>query len=113
MQILPSDPDAPPGPPSSEIRARVVAAVARQEHRLRETPWRRNGHVAGGAIETLLPVAPDVAAFWRGICRGRRLSGRGAARVRRVARTIADLKDHAAVSTADVELAASLREDFQ
>ena len=113
MEVLPSDPDAPPGPPSSEIRARVIAAVARQEHRLQATPWQRNGHVAGGAIETLLPVAPDVAAFWRGICRGRRLSGRGAARVRRVARTIADLKDHAAVTTADVELAASLREDFQ
>ena len=113
MEVHPSDPDAPAGPTSSEVRARVVAAVARQEHRLRATPWQRNGHVAGGAVETLLPVGADVAAFWRGVCRGRRLSGRGAARIRRVARTIADLNDHAVVTTADVELAASIREDFQ
>jgi magnesium chelatase family protein len=112
IEVLAPDPDASPGTPSAEVRARVVAAVARQVERLAGTPWCRNAHVPGGAIERLLPVRPDVAAFWHGVCRGRRLSGRGAARLRRVARTIADLDDRAEVTADDVELASSLRADL-
>jgi magnesium chelatase family protein len=113
IEVLAPDPDASSGPSSAEVRTRVIAAVARQAERLAGTPWTRNAHVPGGAIDPLLPVAPDVAAFWRGVCRGRRLSGRGAARIRRVARTIADLEDRAEVTAGDVELASSLREDFK
>ena len=113
LQVHAPDPDAAPGPSSAEVRARVIAAVARQTHRLAATPWSRNAHVGGGAIETLLPLAPDVAATWRALCRSRKLSGRGAARVRRVARTIADLDDRAAVTTTDIDLAGALREDLQ
>jgi predicted ATPase with chaperone activity len=40
------------------------------------------------------------------------LSGRGAARIRRVARTIADLEDRADVTSNDIERAADVREDL-
>jgi magnesium chelatase family protein len=112
IEVLAPDPDASPGPSSTEVRARVIAAIARQAARLAETPWTRNAHVPGGAIEQLLPLPTDVAGFWRGVCRGRRLSGRGAVRIRRVARTIADLDDRAEVTTGDIEVASALREDF-
>jgi predicted ATPase with chaperone activity len=42
----------------------------------------------------------------------RRLTGRGAARIRRVARTVADLADHADIEAADVGRAAWMREDL-
>jgi magnesium chelatase family protein len=112
MEVLAPDPDAPPGESSADMRARVIDAVGRQERRLADTPWRRNAHVAGGAIEGLLPVLPEVAAFWRAVCRARRLSGRGAARIRRVARTLADLDDRTTVTADDIELASSLREEL-
>jgi magnesium chelatase family protein len=113
LAVLGADPDAAPGPTSATVRAQVEAAVARQEHRLAGTPWRRNGHIAGGALEELVPFPPEVATLWRAVCRGRKLSGRGAARVRRVARTIADLDDRAAISTDDVEHASTMRQDVQ
>ena len=87
--------------------------MERQEHRLAATPWRRNSHIAGGALEELVPLPPDVATLWRAVCRGRQLSGRGAARIRRVARTIADLDDRATISTDDVEHASTMRQDLQ
>ena len=50
-------------------------------------------------------------AAWRAIVDDRALTGRGAARVRRVARTLADLDDRAEVEADDVERACLLRED--
>jgi magnesium chelatase family protein len=112
LEVLPPDPDATADASSAEVRARVIGAVERQAHRLAGTPWRRNAQVAGGALESLLPVSADVAAFWRAICRTRQLSGRGAARIRRVARTIADLDDRPTVGADDIELASAFREDL-
>jgi len=59
----------------------------------------------------LVPLPSDAHAAWDDACRLRRLTGRGAARVRRVARTFADLADHATVTADDVMRAAWLRED--
>ena len=36
------------------------------EHRLAATPWRRNAHIPGGALERARAVHADVAAVWRG-----------------------------------------------
>jgi magnesium chelatase family protein len=113
LQVLSPDPDAPAGSPSSDARARVLAAVERQERRLAGTPWRRNAHIAGGALDAFVPLAGAVESTWRAMCRARKLSGRGTARVRRVARTIADLDGCAAVGTEHIDLAGTYREEMQ
>ncbi len=97
---------------SADVRARVAAAVERQRARLRNTPWRRNAHVPAGALECYIPLPPPARAQWVQECEGNQLTGRGAARVRRVARTIADLADRATIDAADVSDAVRLREDL-
>ena len=57
-------------------------------------PVARNAHIPAGALGRLVPLADDAHAAWLDACRLRRLTGRGAARIRRVARTFADLDDH-------------------
>jgi magnesium chelatase family protein len=101
-----------PGESSKIVAERVAAAVARQRFRLRETGWRRNAHIPAGALEYYTALDDDAREAWAGECAVRRLTGRGAARIRRVARTIADLDDRAEISTRDVEQAAWMREDL-
>jgi len=101
-----------PGEPSHVVAARVAAAVARQRDRLRGTPWRRNAHIPAGALERLTWLDADAHKAWLGECCLRRLTGRGAARIRRVARTIADLDDRAEIDAGDIERAAWMREDL-
>jgi len=100
------------GPASAEVRARVGAAVERQRARLRGTPWRRNAHVPAGALDTFAALGTEAAATWADWCETRALTGRGAARVRRVARTIADLADRDVITPTDVDDAVYLREDL-
>lgn len=100
-----------PGESSADVAARVASAVARQRSRLGGTPWRRNAHVPAGALRIGAPLPPAAEAAWREIIEDRGLTGRGAARVRRVARTLADLDDRNDVEPADVERACWLRED--
>jgi magnesium chelatase family protein len=105
--------DPTPGPSSDEVRARVAAAVARQRARLAGTPWRRNAHVPAGALEQYAAFSPATRATWIDIGGDRRLTGRGAARVRRVARTLADLDDRDSIAAADVERAVWMREEIE
>jgi magnesium chelatase family protein len=93
------------------VRARVEQAVARQRERLAGTPWRRNAHVPAGALERVIPLGPDALDAWRGQAELRGLTGRGAARVLRVARTLADLEGAPDVLATHVLWAALLRED--
>ena len=53
----------------------------------------------------------DVERVWREITERRHLTGRGAAAIRRVARTVADLDDDADVRADHLEEAAGMRED--
>lgn len=111
LSVPPPTPGDGPGESSAEVAQRVSAAVARQQARLADRPWRRNGHIPAGALEHLIPLPGDAGTAWRDAITMNRLSGRGAARIRRVARTLADLADRADVDAATVSLAASLRED--
>jgi magnesium chelatase family protein len=99
------------GESSEETSRRVGAAIERQRARLAGTRWRRNAHIPPGALVQLVPLASDAHAAWLDACRLRRLTGRGAARIRRVARTFADLDDHEIVTADHVMRAAFLRED--
>lgn len=99
------------GEASADVRERVDAAVQRQRLRLRGTPWRRNAHVPAGALADLLPLRGDASDAWIAEAEARQLTGRGAARIRRVARTLADIDDCPEIEPAHVALAALLRED--
>ncbi len=100
------------GESSADVAARVAAATERQRARLAGTPWRRTAHVPAGALERLIPLPLVAQAAWHGWCEARELTGRGAARVRRVARTIADLDDRAYIEAEDIDDAVFLREDL-
>ena len=81
------------GESSAEVRARVAAAV-HAGARFAGTPWRRNAHVPAGALERLVPLRPDTHDAWRAETEARQLTGRGSARIRRVAPdALADLDD--------------------
>ncbi len=109
LRVAGPQPADGPGEPSEVVAARVLAAVERQRARLRGTPWRRNAHVPAGALDHYVTLTNEVADAWCLVVEEHQLTGRGAARVRRVARTLADLEDTPAISAEHVALAASLR----
>jgi len=100
-----------PGEPSEVVAERVGAAVARQRERLGDTPWRWNREVPAALVDRLAPMNADGRDAWHQVADDRLLTGRGAARVRRVARTLADLADAPLVDAEHIVLAASLRQD--
>ncbi len=100
------------GESSAETAARVHGAVERQRARLRATAWRRNAHVPAGALERFAALSGDTRAAWHAWSETRTLTGRGAARIRRVARTVADLADRSEITVADVDRAVYVREDL-
>jgi magnesium chelatase family protein len=110
LGILPNDDDATTS--SAELRERVVVAVERQRARLAGTPWRRNAHVPAGALHRYVDLPRAAYNAWVALSRDRQLTGRGAARVRRVARTLADLDDEATISPLHIEWASLLRQDL-
>ena len=111
LAVRPPEPSDASGEASASARERVVTAVDRQRRRLDTTPWRRNAHIPAGALDRLVPLDGDALDAWHGESTARSLTGRGAARIRRVARTIADLDDTPEVGATHVLLAALLRED--
>jgi magnesium chelatase family protein len=101
-----------PGEASLDVAMRVAIAIERQRQRFQGTPWRRNAHIPAGALEQLAPLTGDARAAWHHNAELRQLTGRGAARVRRVARTIADLGGRDAITTADIDQATWMRENL-
>jgi magnesium chelatase family protein len=111
VRVTAPEPNDEPGESSHAVRERVAAAVARQHARYADWSWSANAHVPAGVVERLLPLSAEARDAWRGLIEGRVLTGRGAARVRRVARTLADLDGVTAIAPAHVESAALLRSD--
>lgn len=81
------------GERSAEIRERVALAWALQRRRLAGTRWRSNADVPAidGLIETLCALSPGAERLLLTLAKARSLSPRAMHRLRRVARTIADL----------------------
>ena len=111
VRVTAPEPDDRPGEASAEVAARVVGAVERQRARYADWPWSHNAYVPAGVVDRLLPLDADAGAAWRSLIESRVLTGRGAARIRRVARTLADLDDAVEVGVGHVESAALLRGD--
>ncbi len=97
--------DSPGGPPTAEVRQRVRAA--------RDLAWSRgvraNADLAGSNLDEAVPLTGASATVLRGEVDRGRLSARGLQRVRRVARTLADLDGSAAVDEGHLHEALLLR----
>jgi magnesium chelatase family protein len=111
LAVRPPGPGDQHGEPSSDVRVRVTAAVERQRARLTGTPWRRNAHVPAGALQLLAPLDSTAHDAWRAECEARQLTGRGGARIRRVAQTLADLDGVGVIAPEHIAIASLLRED--
>jgi magnesium chelatase family protein len=111
VRIDAPEPADGPGETSADVAARVAAAGARQSSRYADWPWYQNAHLPAGAVDRLVPLGSDAQACWRSLIDERVLTGRGAARIRRVARTLADLGDTPDVTPEHLEGAAFLRAD--
>ncbi len=99
------------GEDSATVRARVLEAVGRQRARLAGTRWRWNREIPAALVEQYAAMAPAGVDAWHAVVQDGLLTGRGAARVRRVARTIGDLAGTARIDAEHVVLASSLRQD--
>ena len=90
----PASLDGGPQESSADIRARVDLARARQRERLQGTGFASNAHIPtdGGAIEALCPLDDGARALLQALGEARQLSPRARHRMRRVARTVTDLR---------------------
>lgn len=96
--------DGPPGECTAAVAERIAAARERQ--RARGTP---NGQLTPGELDDLR-VEDAARRVLRLTCDNGSLNGRGYDRVRRVARTIADLEGRDSVKESDVAEALAFRE---
>jgi magnesium chelatase family protein len=100
------------GRPTTESSATVAARVTRARQAAAARGVRCNAALAGPRLEDLVPLRPDARRLLETRLRQGRLSARGLHRVRRVARTLADLADRPGPLTSeDVYGALALRAD--
>jgi magnesium chelatase family protein len=111
LTVRPPDHSDEPGESSAVVRERVAGAIDRQRSRYTDRRWNHNAHVPTSAIATDIVLGNDALDAWRAEIRARELTGRGATRIRRVARTLADLDDATHVDAGHIAMAALLRED--
>jgi magnesium chelatase family protein len=112
--LTPVKPDSrkdPFGQPesSAEVRIRVEAARLRQADRYAGTSWRLNAQAPGPLLREHWPLDAAAQAMVDDATYRGRLTQRGAARVHRVAWTVADLRGEPRPGTAEVEVALQLR----
>lgn len=86
-----------PGEPTAVVAARVREARARAATR----GVACNAHIPRRRLDELCPVTAETELVLEGALAGGRLSARGLDRVRRVARTLADLEGHEGPATRD------------
>ncbi len=89
--LMGDDPAAGPGPPAGECSADVAARVADARLRARRRGTPANGDIPGRLLDGVAPLEPAARKLLETRVRQGRLSARGLHRVRRVARTVADL----------------------
>jgi len=93
------------GEPSSAVRERVLAA----RHKAYERGLACNARIPSARLDELAPLTDAGRSMLKGALADGRLSARGLARVRMVARTIADLADEDSVTESAIAGALQLR----
>lgn len=94
---------------SATVLARVVAARARQQRRYADAGWRLNAQVPGPELRSRWPMTPEATSRLDREVYGGTLTRRGAARVHRVAWSVADLRGADQPGTEEFEVALRLR----
>jgi magnesium chelatase family protein len=102
---------APLGEPSAAVRERVLRARERQRERLAPHALRCNAEIADRALDELVDAAPEARVLLGRAVERLRLSARGARRLLRVARTIADLAGEPRVEAAAMAEALGYRRE--
>ncbi|MFM7734562.1 MAG: YifB family Mg chelatase-like AAA ATPase [Alphaproteobacteria bacterium] len=97
------------GEDSTAIRARVVAARGRQRERLGRPGVRCNAHMNGREVDRHCPLDPDSERLLEIAVERLGLSARAFTRVRKVARTIADLDGRDRIGPGEVAEALQYR----
>jgi magnesium chelatase family protein len=100
-------------PPTAAVRPRILTARERQTARLAGTGLTCNAQMSARLLHQLAKATPGAQRLLYELHDRNALSARGHGRILRVARTIADLADSAAVLPDHVLQAASLRLDDQ
>ncbi|MCL4110561.1 UNVERIFIED_CONTAM: hypothetical protein GTU68_035535 [Idotea baltica] len=100
-QLMSSD----KGESSEAVRSRVLAARGKALAR----GFSSNSLIPAGRLDELAPISDSARSMLKGALADGRLSARGLARVRMVARTIADLADEDTVSESSIASALALR----
>jgi magnesium chelatase family protein len=98
---------------SAAVRARVEAARERQAGRLRAFHLHTNSEMGEMLVKKICVLNEDGQSFLRSAMKKFNLSARAYARVRKVARTIADLAGSANIRSADVAEALQYRPIFE
>jgi len=115
LRVLVSRPD-PAGllsPPAGEATATVAERVAEARARARARGVATNAELPASRLEEVAPLGRASRALLEDKLARGTLSGRGLHRVRRVARTLADLEGSGAVADAHVCLALGLRAELE
>ncbi|MBM5822857.1 MAG: YifB family Mg chelatase-like AAA ATPase [Cyanobacteria bacterium K_Offshore_surface_m2_011] len=101
----------PPGAPGGEASAVVAQRVAAARRRMgeRNPQGAANGQLDGPSLAAVVDPEPEALTLWELAISQRRLSARGAERVLRVARTIADLAGEEHVASGAIAEALSYR----
>ncbi len=110
LEVARPDPGDLLGTAAGECSAVVAARVARARQRAVERGVPDNAAIAAPALDTVAPLGPAARRLLEHMVRSGRLTARGMHRIRRVARTVADLADHDGALTEDhVAAALALR----
>jgi magnesium chelatase family protein len=99
------------GPTSAELRERVAAARRGQEDRLRSLGARLNAEIPDAVLDEVAAATPEALTLLGRAVDRLPLSARGARRVLRVARTIADLSGEARIGPSALAEALDYRRD--
>lgn len=114
LRILVESPSASDerGECSEIVRKHIESVLEVQRHRFDGTHLRRNADIPQRLLEHYAPLTHSADATLRDIADLRALSGRGVARIWRVARTLADLDKVDVIDAAHIELASAMREEI-
>jgi magnesium chelatase family protein len=101
--------EMPPGPSSSDLRALVLAARARQMNRFGSEGPQVNGRMTPRQIRKHCKLRPDSASILKAAMEELGLSARAHDKILRVSRTIADLDDQAEIQPQHIAEAVGYR----